>query len=603
MKRTVVVFISVLLASTLTGIIFVDTTGGNFLPAPIPPGIHIASDGSVNGTNKIQCAGDVYTFTGDVNNTIVVLRSDIVIDGAGYALTGNGATDGVCLRGVNNVSINNLRINNFSCGIVVTFKDLPQGSGCHNISNNTLTGNTYGIFLGMATGGTIVNNNSIINGVYGISISYSGGNILKNNRINGNQYNLCFFNELLINDIDSTNTVNGKPVYYWVNQNNRKVPADAGFVGLVNCANIIVQDLTLTQNEPGLLLVSTSNSIIKGNNISNNNCGIMLSAACHNRIEENEISSNTENGIYALNAVGNKIIKNVIINNTASGLTLYNFKDVNIIGNNITSNAGVGIILQGYQTSGNNIVSDNFVAKNALGIQLATEVGGYKITGNTLMENNGFGLVLNGWQANNEIYLNNFLHNNIVVGFQVSQSGRYTLEGWLPANPNEWDNGTHGNYWSDYKTRYPMAKEINNTGIGNTTYYINENNIDHFPLMAVFDNIAPYVLVFNPENKIYAASNIELNFAVNELFSKVAYSLDGNDTVTVAGNTTLSGLTNGSHNVTVYAWDKAGNVGASETVHFSVAESFPNAAVIAASGASATVVGAALLVYFRKSKR
>jgi len=54
------------------------------------------------------------------------------------------------------------------------------------------------------------------------------------------------------------------------------------------------------------------------------------------------------------------------------------------------------------------------------------------------------------------------------------------------ANPSIWDNGTSGNYWSDYLTRYPNASEIGNTGVGDTPFYINENNIDHYPLMEPF---------------------------------------------------------------------------------------------------------------------
>jgi len=46
-----------------------------------------------------------------------------------------------------------------------------------------------------------------------------------------------------------------------------------------------------------------------------------------------------------------------------------------------------------------------------------------------------------------------------------------------------WDNGTVGNYWSDYLTRYPNASEIDSTGIGNTPYVIDKNNIDHYPLL------------------------------------------------------------------------------------------------------------------------
>jgi hypothetical protein len=53
--------------------------------------------------------------------------------------------------------------------------------------------------------------------------------------------------------------------------------------------------------------------------------------------------------------------------------------------------------------------------------------------------------------------------------------------------PNVWDNGKEGNYWSEYTTRYPNASEVGNTGVGDTPFYINENNVDRYPLTSPFD--------------------------------------------------------------------------------------------------------------------
>ena len=82
---------------------------------------------------------------------------------------------------------------------------------------------------------------------------------------------------------------------------------------------------------------------------------------------------------------------------------------------------------------------------------------------------------------------------------------------------------------------------------------------------------------------------------------QITYSLDGEETVTINGKTTLTGLANGDHNITVYAKDEAGNVG-SETTYFSVEVPFPTTMVIAPV-ASVAVVGVGLLVYFKKHKR
>jgi hypothetical protein len=90
------------------------------------------------------------------------------------------------------------------------------------------------------------------------------------------------------------------------------------------------------------------------------------------------------------------------------------------------------------------------------------------------------------------------------------------------------------------------------------------------------DTASPNVSVLSMGNMTFEISDVPLNFSVNEVVAKVSYSLDGLDNVTVAGNTTLAGLPVGVHNVTVYVWDTAGNVGASETVTFTVTEPKPD---------------------------
>ena len=53
--------------------------------------ITINADGSVSGTTKIANAGNVtYTFTDNINGSILVQRNNIVLDGAGYTLQGGG---------------------------------------------------------------------------------------------------------------------------------------------------------------------------------------------------------------------------------------------------------------------------------------------------------------------------------------------------------------------------------------------------------------------------------------------------------------------------------------------------------------------------------
>jgi hypothetical protein len=109
-----------------------------------------------------------------------------------------------------------------------------------------------------------------------------------------------------------------------------------------------------------------------------------------------------------------------------------------------------------------------------------------------------------------------------------------------------------------------------------------------------------FIEVLLPANKTFDTSNIPLNFTVDDPFSQVAYSLDGQENVTVFGNATLTDLSNGEHNVTVYARDNAGNVGSSETMAFTISKPEPFPTFLVAAVSVAVVVVAGLLIYLKK---
>jgi len=84
------------------------------------------------------------------------------------------------------------------------------------------------------------------------------------------------------------------------------------------------------------------------------------------------------------------------------------------------------------------------------------------------------------------------------------------------------------------------------------------------------DTVSPTVMVSSPQNTTYASASVPLTFAVSEPAPWMGYSLDGQANVTITGNTTLAGLSNGSHSIVVYAVDAAGNMGSSAIISFVV---------------------------------
>jgi hypothetical protein len=97
------------------------------------PKIFIMADGTIVGTNNIQKAGNLYTFTGNVTGALHIQTGDIVIDGAGFTLTG-GRNRGIVL-GAQGVTVKNLRVT-LEGGYII---DLRDAVNC-TLENNTLLG-------------------------------------------------------------------------------------------------------------------------------------------------------------------------------------------------------------------------------------------------------------------------------------------------------------------------------------------------------------------------------------------------------------------------------------------------------------------------------
>jgi hypothetical protein len=97
-----------------------------------------------------------------------------------------------------------------------------------------------------------------------------------------------------------------------------------------------------------------------------------------------------------------------------------------------------------------------------------------------------------------------------------------------------------------------------------------------------------------------------LNFTINEPFSWTSYKLDNETKTEISSNTTMTGLSFGSHSLTLYAADYSNNM-QTLTIQFTIAEehkpeSFPAVPVAAVSVAAVTLVVAGLLVYHKKHK-
>jgi parallel beta-helix repeat protein len=198
---------------------------------------------------------------------------------------------------------------------------------------------------------------------------------------------------------------------------------------------------------------------IMDNVIKNNYIGIFSACQSYTTITNNTITASIKDGIRFYSGTQNNISDNAIVANAVSGVALGGYTNVFsgndlqgntrglglgasnsvVFHNKFTSNLESGIFLSG----SNNVISGNDIAENKYGIYITTQGAAPRA---------------------NEIYKNNFLSNR----FNAFGNSTYLVE--------KWDNGSIGNYWSDYQS---------------APYVINSNNVDNHPLTASIDTSNP----------------------------------------------------------------------------------------------------------------
>jgi hypothetical protein len=137
-----------------------------------------------------------------------------------------------------------------------------------------------------------------------------------------------------------------------------------------------------------------------------------------------------------------------------------------------------------------------------------------------------------------------------------------------------------------------------NISAANPTYPDIYQTIPHNIVFYV-DTVAPKItdLSVNRTDN----SDLLLNYAVDENTSWVGYSLDNQANVTINGNAVLRDLSDGVHNVTVYAEDSYGNIGVSETISFTVGLGLLMVVALVAAAVIVVFAVAVIMLYKRSS--
>ena len=488
----------------------------------------------------------------------------------------------VWLTDCDNITVKNLNLSNNIEGIMLA------GTTNTLIDGNNITGNAYGIHVSLFSYNNTFVNNTLSDNGNGVYLGeYASNTTMRNNTISGGQYNfgvpswepgyirwvyLGFTNATSgLDDIDLSNTVDGKPIVWWVNQHNMKVPSNAGYVMLINCTDIIAEGLSLSSNIQNIVLLNSNNTLISNNSISNSVHGISiedlpvqtsngwdLQPSVNNTIEGNTL---LDNGIGCRLEEGDCTILNNTLYRNPLGIALGNVSDSTIAGNtvigsklNVTYPPPDVIIfshpLQSWQLDSDllygivggivfdgksNMIYDNTVEDSSWGIGAGYR--SYFVQGNVVCHNN-------------------FINN--------------TYQAWdYPwAASNRWDLGytSGGNYWSDYTGTDvysgPYQNETGNDGIGDTPYVIQPNNRDNYPFMTPYTDHYDIAIAYPMTTRALFRQHREIiNISINVINLSVEaetfnITFQANSTM-IATFQNISLAIGKSTNVT-YEWDVTG---------------------------------------------
>jgi len=398
------------------------------------------------------------------------------------------------------------------------------------------------------------------------------------------------------------------------------------FEGIVftDCSNILVSENQIPESiHKGARIAYSSSVTISKNNITRNgNCGIVIFHCSTGSVSENQIEAN-KNGAVISNSLDITVSNNNITNNAFHGLNLVGGHSNRIFGNTMRNNTN-GICPSGstnnniyentlqdnkygiafYGSSNNFIYHNNFIsnslqANNFLGHETNSYDNGYPSGGNYWSDyddtdNDGDGIgdtpyVIDGNNRDSYPLM-------APASFTPSLTYKLLVDSLTSGVTFTVDNVTVTAPWSetyneDTSVTLTMPESYSFEGQNYHWYRWSDGNTNrtrtttmntNIALTAIFtpENRSLKISILSPENKTYTTTDIPLEITVNRIFYRTTYSLDGEANKTIIGNTTLTGLSNGPHNIIIYIEDKPGNISSSGVIYFTVTAASPTISIL-----------------------
>jgi parallel beta-helix repeat protein len=344
------------------------------------------------------------------------------------------------------------------------------GTNCI-ISNNTMVvEDTDGIEVHWSRHCTIVDNNVTVTNAnsddFGIDIEYCDSMTVRGNILHGQGMRLTgsIIEHWVTHDWDDSNTVDGKVIRYVKNRTGFSVSGELGQVVVANCRDFVIEDMTMS----GITIPITI-------------------GRCANGTIRNCILSAGEDSFWHLLQVDfstNITITENVLEDSADGIELYQVTD-----SVVSENYLIGLYYHPIYCwlSDGITLERNLVEGCGFGIHFL-DSDDCIVRYNHFENCNGY-VLSDGGQPNTFCHHNNFVDNNKSdeTGLVMSPQVRCYYD------TVSWDDGSEGNYWSEYSTRYPTATNDGNTW--DTPYLINIRKgvriQDEHPLVHLPDIIPP----------------------------------------------------------------------------------------------------------------
>lgn len=430
----------------------------------ITGGSGTASDPYIIGGWEINAGGISNPIT--IGNTTEHFRiQDCYVHDASNA--------GIQLWNVRNGALFNNNCSNNWYGIYLSYSSSDNVISNNSCSNNQLDG----IELYHLCNNNTLSNNTCSNNLDGIHLESSSNDTLSSNVMINNGISIIGYllSDCNTHDIGTSNTVNGRPIYYYKNQNGMTVPAGAGEIILANCTDIIIENQNLWDATVGIEIAFSSKIVIRNNSFLNNTYGILLWFSNGNTLSNNTITNSNVSSDDWWYGIGLRFSSdNAIINNYCSnckyGIGLVSHSDNNtIINNNCSNNLYVGIELN--HLCNNNTIRNNTCSSNLDGIHLKSSNNNTLVSNtcsynlqhgaflllsssntfasNIFSNNTKYAMDLMPASSNNWIWNNTFINNN---GAGDNYDGAH-VQAYDDGTGNCWTstNG-YGNCWSDWTT-------------------------------------------------------------------------------------------------------------------------------------------------------